>query len=46
MYYMHWAQDKAVTPLEPVPDLPVGLGGSPGEAGVGHVPLWGQEHWW
>ena len=28
-------QGKAVTPYEPGSDLPAGLGGSPGEAGVG-----------
>ena len=27
------------------PDLPVGLGGSPDEAGVGCGSLWGPEHW-
>ena len=39
-------QGKAVTPQEPGPDLPVGLGGSPGEAGVDCGSLWGQGRWW
>ena len=39
-------QRKAVTPQEPWLDLPVGCGGSPGEAGVGCGSLWEQGHWW
>lgn len=40
------AQGRAVTPLEPEPDLPAGLGGSPGEAGIGCGSPWGQGHRW
>lgn len=32
-------QHKAVPPQEPWPDLPVGCGGSPGEAGVTWLPV-------
>ena len=40
-------QGKAMTPYEPKPDLPVDLGGSPGEAEVGCGSLWGQrQRWW
>ena len=40
------AQARAVTPLEPEPDLPAGFGGSPGGGGL-LWPLQGQEHqWW
>ena len=40
------ARGRAVTPLEPAPDLRAGLGGSPGEAGIGCGSPWGQGHRW
>ena len=40
------ARGRAVTPLEPEPDLRVGLGGSPGEAGIGCGSPWGQGRRW
>ena len=36
-------QGKAVTPQESRPDLPAGLGGSPGEAGIGCGSLWDKD---
>ena len=37
-------REKADTSQEPGPDLPAGLGGSPGEAEGGCGSLWGQGH--
>ena len=36
---------KAVTSQECRPDLPAGLGGSPGEAGGSCISPWGCTHW-
>ena len=39
------AQGRAVTPQEPRPGLPSGLGGSPGRVGFCCDSLWGQGCW-
>ena len=38
-------EEKAVTPQEPGPDLPTGLGGSPGQAGDGWIAQWTRHRW-
>ena len=39
-------KEKAGSSQETGPDLPAGLGESPGELRGGCGSLWGQRHWW
>ena len=42
-FHVHWDPGKAVTPQESGPDIFVGCGGSPGEAGSAAAQCGGED---